>query len=984
MDMTIDSLSIEIEAKAKDNLSALDNLATKLNDLKTSVSGGISGLNSISNSLTKFNNSMKEIKNISGIDTKLNSLMNTFSSISYGASNITGFSKGVNSFIRGLEKLKLVDIGGLDGKINNITNALKPLTDEMIRGGSRITNYGEQMKYLSEATKKLEKTSSSNKKSASNFSSLTKSLNFGAIVGKAMIGFSTLRRGASMIAGTINNINAYIENINLFAVALGDFSEEGKTFAQLMQDILGIDAGQAMRYMGVFMQMSTAMGVAQEQAYKLSKNFTQLGYDIASFYNIKTETAFEKLQSGLSGQSRAVRELGFDITEARLKQELLNLGFNNNIKTLSQADKAILRYIALMKQSENAQSDFARTLNTPANAMRILKSQVTLLSREIGKTFIPILMSILPPAIAVVKVLGILIGKIAELVGFKMPEIQMPDSSGIKDLNDGIGDTANNANKAKKAINTLIGGFDELNIIQKPDKDAGLGVGDMGNILGDVKIPEYDMFAGLVSSQVDEIVKKTMEWLGFTKEVDEATGKISWKLKDGYTNLKMIKNVAIALIGLNLLSKLFKLSEGLGAKGLSKSFKSLSLSIGDFKDLYGGSLLKGITQGTQAWFSQLGAITKLITSIGGFIVSLVTMSKYYEKFSSGAELTNEEILKTSLIMGGLIIAAGLLAGPVGIIVVGVGALIGAFAGWCIAMQKTNLEVNLFDKEISKLTANKLEPFLEDVNTLDKTMKGLKWSGEIISDNDVANVRAQVSKISSAIINELDADKNGALKKLQPLKALMGDEVYNSIISSNQKFYDNMKIKVSDGEKQINKIMEDLHKGKIADTEWAYSEINRIQNEMQDMGIKYMSESQTEANLIYQRLVDNKIKLSAKESADIVKNSLKTMNETIQNANKQYNDISFEAQRMYDVGAINKEMYDNIIKNAGISKDSTIKDAEEQNFKITEEAKKQSSNLIKEVNWSTGEVKTKWQIFWEDTQKSFERGWNEVVNFFTKA
>ena len=100
----------------------------------------------------------------------------------------------------------------------------------------------------------------------------------------------------------LGDINTYVENMNLFTVAMGEFATEAQAFAEEMEIKLGIDSGEAMRYMGVFQQLSTSFGVAGEQAYVLSKNLTQLGYDIASFFNLKTDEAFLKLQSGLAGR----------------------------------------------------------------------------------------------------------------------------------------------------------------------------------------------------------------------------------------------------------------------------------------------------------------------------------------------------------------------------------------------------------------------------------------------------------------------------------------------------------------------------------------------------------------------------------------------------------------------------------------------------------------------------------------------------------
>jgi hypothetical protein len=107
---------------------------------------------------------------------------------------------------------------------------------------------------------------------------------------------------------------------------MGKSAQFGRQLATSLQSVLGVDSGESMRYMGLFQQMATSFGIINKQATIMSKNFTQLGYDFASFYNISTKDAFTKLQSGLAGQTRSLRTLEIDISQARLQQELYSLG----------------------------------------------------------------------------------------------------------------------------------------------------------------------------------------------------------------------------------------------------------------------------------------------------------------------------------------------------------------------------------------------------------------------------------------------------------------------------------------------------------------------------------------------------------------------------------------------------------------------------------------------------------------------------------
>lgn len=147
---------------------------------------------------------------------------------------------------------------------------------------------------------------------------------------------------------------------------------------------MGIDPGAWMRNQGVFNTIISGFGVASDQAYLMSKNLTQLGYDLSSFFNISYEDAFQKLQSGISGELEPLRRLGYDLSVARLQQEALNLGIEKSVMEMTQAEKSQLRYYAIMTQVTVAQGDMARTLNAPANQLRVLQAQVTQCARALG------------------------------------------------------------------------------------------------------------------------------------------------------------------------------------------------------------------------------------------------------------------------------------------------------------------------------------------------------------------------------------------------------------------------------------------------------------------------------------------------------------------------------------------------------------------------------------------------------------------------
>lgn len=326
---------------------------------------------------------------------------------------------------------------------------------------------------------------------------------------KRLISIVTISR---TLGKAIAKFNEYVEDINLFSVAMGNFADKGAELADRVQELLSVDSGQAMKYMALFQNLTTSFGMVGDKAYILSSNLVQLGYDLASFHNLSIEESFQKLQAAISGELEPIRRLGVDISNARLQQELYNLGINTSINSLSQADKAQLRYIAILKQTSNAQMDMGRTLNSPANMMRVLKSQVEQLARTFGAIFIPAFTAILPPIIAFVKVLQTAIGAIAKLFGaqIKWADFKNEATAATGGASAGLNNVANSAAKAAKNTRDLIGGFDELNVAQD-NSSSGSGGGDAGtggSALGGIDLSGYDMFGQLAESKVTEWVDR--------------------------------------------------------------------------------------------------------------------------------------------------------------------------------------------------------------------------------------------------------------------------------------------------------------------------------------------------------------------------------------------------------------------------------------------------------------------------------------------
>ena len=307
-----------------------------------------------------------------------------------------------------VESLELQIKGNASGATRSINTLIKTLDklEQATAGGCGLSSVSKEMKKLNNINIGL---SSSTRSSAASFGQLATKVAAAAI---------SLKKVGTTIASWINESNEYVENLSLFKVSMGEYAESAQEYAEAVGEIMGIDPSAWMRNQGVFMTMATGFGVATDRAATMSQQLTQLGYDISSFYNTSVEDAMQKLQSGLAGELEPLRRLGYDLSQAKLEATALSLGIDKAVSSMTQAEKAELRYYAIMTQVTQVQGDMARTLESPANQMRIFKAQTEQAARALGNIFIPALNAILPYAIAATKVLRIIADAVAALFNF--------------------------------------------------------------------------------------------------------------------------------------------------------------------------------------------------------------------------------------------------------------------------------------------------------------------------------------------------------------------------------------------------------------------------------------------------------------------------------------------------------------------------------------------------------------------------------------
>lgn len=182
---------------------------------------------------------------------------------------------------------------------------------------------------------------------------------------------------------------------NVVDVTFGKSADIINDFAKDGAKAFGLTELQTKRYAGTLGSLFKSMGLGQDEVTEFSVSMSGLVGDMASFYNLDYETAFEKLRSGISGETEPLKQLGVNMSVANLEAFALAQGIKTSYENMSEAQKATLRYQYILEATADAQGDFNRTQDSFANQMRTLENNFSTLSANVGETLLPVLSSVL-------------------------------------------------------------------------------------------------------------------------------------------------------------------------------------------------------------------------------------------------------------------------------------------------------------------------------------------------------------------------------------------------------------------------------------------------------------------------------------------------------------------------------------------------------------------------------------------------------------
>lgn len=540
MGADIDQLNIKIEADAQKAHSSVDTLINKLGRLNSALGGiNTSNLTSLSNGIQRLSSSMQSMKNVGTADftrlAKNIQKMGQLDSKQLGKAagsihrfvnalgtidkiNVSDNAAQIGQLAKGISQLGYKSSTQAIENIPKLATAMRQLMTEL----SKAPKVSQNLIQMTNALAKLSRTGASSGRAASSLgTALDKytasthraskgSFSLSAAIGKVYATYWLLFRAMGKVRDAIDISSQLTEVQNVVDVTFGDMAYKVEDFAKTSIEQFGMSELSLKQYASRFQAMGSAMGISsssignansflnkQTNGYvgasnsmaDMSLNLTKLTADMASFYNVEQKVVAEDLEAIFTGQTRPLRQYGLDLTQATLQEWALKNGIDANVQSMSQAEKTMLRYQYVMANTGSAQGDFARTANTWANQVRILKQNFQQLGSVVGGTLIN---AFKPLVQALNSVMGKLIA-FAETVSNALGKIfgwKFEKGSGgagatglatdMEDAADSAGDIAGSTGKAAKNIDKMKNGlrsFDELKTISEKDSGSGSSSG---------------------------------------------------------------------------------------------------------------------------------------------------------------------------------------------------------------------------------------------------------------------------------------------------------------------------------------------------------------------------------------------------------------------------------------------------------------------------------------------------------------------------
>lgn len=320
-----------------------------------------------------------------------------------------------------------------------------------------------------------------------------------------------------------------------------------------------------------------------------------------------------------------------------------------------------------------------------------------------------------------------------------------------------------------------------------------------------------------------------------------------------------------------------------------------------------------------------------------------------------------------------------VTGPIGLAVAAIAGI--TVAGLALANHLKNdaiPEVNRFGEGVSESTKKALGGFFELSDGASQSLSEMYLTSSKVTGEMATDLIGKYSEMNKQILgamNERHAAQEESMKSFFLNSSVLTDEEEAKILQKQQNSHDLQVLSQELKEKRVKEILESASKEKRSLTQTEKDELNKIQQSMNENAVKYLTKNEVEQKVIMEKMKQSAGDLSAKQAAEVVKNSAKQRDEVVKEAEGQYNDAIAHIIRMRDeTGEITADQAKKLIAEATRSRDGVVKQAENMHGDVVKEAKLQAGEHVDSVNWETGEILSKWDVFKGKTKTKF----NEIA------
>lgn len=919
--------------------------------------------------------------------------------------DVSSATKGLDNLINTLNRVKTAC-----SAVNSVFSGINTSANKANSGVEKLNNANER---LNQSTRRV---SQSNR-------NLLRSL--GANIGSLYVLYMATKKVANVFADWFKESNDYIETLNLFNVTMRDTADSAYKYADSVQRIMGIDISEWMNYQGTFQQLAKGFGVVSKQADLMSQNLTQLSYDLASFFNTDVETAFDKLSSAMTGQVKGLRQFGIDTTIASLQEYALAKGIEVSVKDMTQAQKSVLRYNYILEKSISIQGDMARTIATPANAMRILNAQMIQMERALGNIVSCLVVEAIPYIQAFVMLVTDAANALAEFLGFEFPKIDYSDLDDAVSIVDDVADSVDDASseledatESAKKLKKQLMGFDELNILSSNiDSTSNKKDDTKNNLPSDLGlgIPEYDFGLDKVSLQAEEIYKKMKEFFGkigglwdnfkgTIRRVAEILAGI-WAVSKIMKFVSWIKTSTSVLAKLLQKTKLFKALDTLFPNILSGFASGWALAAKNGEGFFGK--LKSGVKGARNNLSSLqkGIVTVATTLVAGF-----SGYNFFYDLASGTMTWYNALIDITGAASAIGIAFA-LTGPIGGVITILGLVVGAVLGLEQAIKEsmeTAVNEAFYDGLGTSITTLS-DSFSSVMTKIQETYDKYNETFAEMAENkaDIEKASGNIGMIASSMSNNVTSTEKGCkqikeeLAKLQTgideQCRLIYQTIYTACGGSFGKALEDAGVSVDEILKltatttagmneeagklisKINELNESHSNGKISEEEYN-DQLQKTQDKFNElMGITDGAEQATNDfadSLKHLNDIDWENETQRNEAFSKIKDSASGAKDSI---NEYYDNLGETLTRLRDRFKKGSEGWDVYTAALGANEETRKTALENVNTQVNDFFDKVQENLITEMGNMQDKIDKEW-----NNKDSWEKWWIGDKENFTKS